>query len=832
MYNRMEYIKQLVEQKYSLWNVGINKAPCTKYGGGMTRWIDKTYSELVQEHNYDSKLWGMKMGQHENGKRTLSLDFDVCGDKNESTGERMGCSDTTKMLTDLLNFNSNLAGLYTSSTSGNMNVIIEYSQCQQMCELVDRLSTNKFQCNSLEILLGGNQVIPPSATKCKITGTIGKPRAFVTSEPFYVLTESSDCYVTKFLKGLMHNKLQSKVQIAKPVAVRVSSPSPTTIVNNPVEYQVVEQSDKFLDLLFNVIKNDVKENGSARLNWDMWFQVAGILKFNGYGIEVWTAFCERSVSNKSSYSTSQWVGIKNTTPMSIYGLQTIAKEVNPIGYKEWLICHNVYFIKADDLEDPYKVAMIISKTLKDTLVLCRENWYMLSDNNLWRQQKEPSYYIINELRKYIDESNKQLVIKISKTDGAEKDKLVEMSKVYLKSYKTISGSGFLNVLTKYLKTLLADLTFADKLDTTAGVLAFQNGIMDLKTKRFRQGILASDLITQTIPHDYTPGEPEKLQYIKDVLTKIMNNNTEHMEYYASLIGFSLIGSPHLEKSIYFCVDKTSTASGDNGKTFFFDILSELMPNYVYKTKGTLIEEGNTKVHKQLAMVKGKRLLWADELSKKKLNAELMKEIGDGFKIENEVMFGTSEILNIMFKMWILTNNMPVIDARDTAVFNRYKQLSYGSHFDRTGLRTEPNPEKLQFIADTSLGDRIKAQYKNEIYDFVIDYANKYFIKGLPAVPLQFKNDTKETQSNNDEFGKWFSDNCILDPSARVAEKAIMSRCEMTSKLVREGMARKGLVYNKDLCKLGVDHNGKHYKGGYVGVSMIAENNELDEDGDM
>lgn len=823
----MEYIKELVSQKYSLWNVGINKAPCTQHGRGMIGWIDKTYDDLVKDHNYTSQLWGMKMGLHENGKRTLSLDFDVCGDKNEATGERMGCPNTTKMLHSLLNFNENLAGLYTSSTQGNMNVIIEYSQCPQICDLVNRLATNKFQYDSLEILLGGNQVIPPSATKCKITGSIGQPRTFVSSETFYVLAESSDCYVANFLKDLMTNKLQSKTPIVKPIAVRIISP--TTVVGNPPEHQATIADDKYLDLLHNVIKNDLKPNGCARLNWDQWFQIAGILKYNGYTIEVWNAFCAMSASNNPTYSISEWNGIKNTTPMSIFGLQSIAKEINPTEYKEWLIRHNVYFIKADELDDPFKVANAISKTLKETLVLCNENWYMLTDANLWRQQKEPSYYITNEVRKYIDESNKQLVIKIAKTEGEQKDKLVEMSKLYLKSYKTISSSGFLNVLTKYLKTVLNDLTFADKLDATAGVLAFQNGIMDLKTKQFRQGILASDLITQTIPHDYAPCDPIKMQYIKDVLIKILNNNVEHMEYYASLIGFSFIGSPHLEKSIYFCVDKTLTASGDNGKTFFKDILNELMPNYVYKTKGTLIEEGNTKVHKQLAMLKGKRLVWLDELSKKKLNAEIMKEIGDGLKIENEVMFGTSEILDIMFKMWILTNNIPTIDAKDTAVFNRYKHLSYGSHFDRTGTRLTENAEKLEFIADTSLGDKIKADYKNEIFNFVIDYANKYYKSGIPPIPQQFKNDAKETQASNDEFGKWFSENCKLEPSARVAEKAIMSRCEMSSKLVREGMMRKGLVYNKDLSKMGIDQYNKAYKGGYVGVNMIALEEESIDD---
>ena len=69
-------------------------------------------------------------------------------------------------------------------------------------------------------------------------------------------------------------------------------------------------------------------------------------------------------------------------------------------------------------------------------------------------------------------------------------------------------------------------------------------------------------------------------------------------------------------------------------------------------------------------MKGKRLVWLDEFGKKKANSELMKEIGDGLSIENEVMYGTSESINIMFKLFTLTNNMPKI--KDVAVYNRYK----------------------------------------------------------------------------------------------------------------------------------------------------------------
>jgi hypothetical protein len=69
------------------------------------------------------------------------------------------------------------------------------------------------------------------------------------------------------------------------------------------------------------------------------------------------------------------------------------------------------------------------------------------------------------------------------------------------------------------------------------------------------------------------------------------------------------------------------------------------------------------------------------------------------------MYGTSELLNILFKLFVLSNK-PSISAEEVAVYNRYKQISYGSHFDRTGERTEEDPANLLFI-DTTLGIKLK-----------------------------------------------------------------------------------------------------------------------------
>jgi len=570
---------------------------------------------------------------------------------------------------------------------------------------------------------------------------------------------------------------------------------------------------KLQDLL-NIIQITDKKDRT------MWLRVCACIKNQGGTNNDWLIFCKKNGLNMDTEKEQLFYNLKNPYQFEIHYLQSLAKKTNLVGYSAWLQKYDIYYITCDDLDDPFKSAEITCKTLKDTLILCKEEWYMLGDNNLWRQQKEPAYYIVAELRKYIDESNKRTVYKISQTDGDEKEKLIALSKRYIQSYKAISGSSYLNVLTKYLKQRLCDDTFAEKLDANTGKLAFKNGIMDLETKTFRYGIQSSDFVTETIPYDYVKGNTVKKQFIKSVLLKILNNNVEHLEYFLSIIGFTFIGAPNLEKSIYFCVDKTETAAGDNGKTFYFDILTNLLPNYCYKTKGTFIEDGNTKVHKQLKMMKGKRLVWLDEFSKKKTNSELMKELGDGLSVENEVMFGTSEKIAILFKLFALTNNMPSIDPTDTAVYNRYKQISYGSHFDRTGNRTEEDAENLLFIADTSLGDRIKSEYYNEVFELIIDYANKYYTAKIPAIPEQFIKDTKETQMNNDAFGIWFNSNCEKGIDYRVALKAIVSQSGMNEKLVTEGMKRLGFKYDKDLSKMGKDSSGKIYKGGFIGAKLL------------
>ena len=826
------FIKQLVDTKYDLFNVNIKKCPVNRQGGQMKNWINKTFEELRKQHNYNSKLWGMRLGKQENGKCILSLDFDVY---NKTTNG--DCENTKKILTEYLENCSSTAGMYSSSTDGNINVLIDYTNSPSIQEFVKQIGQLKFTKHGLEILLGGNQVIPPSQTDCKKSKTLGNPRTFKNeNEPFYII-ENENCFTYQFLKGLFEEKLKPKKVCKKteteqkPTEQKPTSTTILTIINNCLDEVCntpLLNGDKFLDLLFDVIKNEKDKNGNKIITWDNWFQIAGILKTNNYDFSIFETYSEKFSS--SAEIKQLWDSIKNNKiTMSIYGLQNIAKNVNNEGYKEWLKKWNIYNITKQEVKDPLIASEIISKTLKHSLVFCNETWYMLGDNQLWRKEKEPTFYILKEYHKYLDTTKDKLNMLVSKAEPDDKTFHTLALSHWLSLYTDITGSSYLSVLTKCLKKLLTDDNFSNKLDNNAGFLAFKNGIMNLETKVFRPSILWSDFITQTIEYDYIDCD---FEFLKGKLKQILNNNDEHLEYFLSIIGYSFIGEADLEKSIYFMIDKTLAGKGDNGKTFIFDILNTLMPNYVYRTKASLIEKNNTKIHKQLVMTKGKRLVFLEELPREKnTNAELLKEIGDGKKMENEIMFGTSETINIMFKMFVLSNHIPKIDPNESAVYNRYKQISFNSHFDRTGERTEEKPEELKFIAELDLSRTIKEIHYNEVFNLVVHYANKYYTnnKKLPKIPIQFINDTKQTQENNDVFGIWFNENCNKVDDGRIALKQILHLSHLKRDDVTEGMKRMGFIYNPELKGVGKDPFGKYYKGGFSGCELKPDECELKPD---
>jgi phage/plasmid-associated DNA primase len=781
----MELIKHLVTEKYNLINVGINKCPVDKDGFAWDNWQNKKYDELVANHNYSSTHWGIKLGEQENGRCILSLDFDVY---NKTTD--CDCEPTKKLLEAYSLQCENSNGMYSSSTDGNMNILVDYSNSDIIKDYVKRLGKNKFSKMGLEVLTGGNQVIPPSQTICKKTKQLGKARTFENQEqPFYVIDKEDD-FTCLFIKELFEEKFKSMKQPTRIFKSQDDTDSETT-----TDDDVVNIKDKFLDLLFNVIKNERDRKGNYIIDWNTWFQIAGILKHNHYERDMFIKYSGEHKGNDIE-AGKLWDAIGNSNmSMSIYGLQNIARRINHQGYKDWLIKYNE-FLHLEILEKGENdIATFISKGLIMSLVFCRNEWWEYnSKTGLWVCIKEPSATITTFIQRKIDESLECLLaIMASCDDEAKYKQLNNKKKQYLNHYSQVCKSGFNNMVVKYLKSYLTDNEFYKKLDYGLYKMVYRNGILDLKTMYFKRGITQNDFITKTIPFDYEKPTDEDIAFVRENLKKICNYNEAHLNYYLSSLGYAFTGDSSREQKFWYLRGQTA----ENGKSIVFEVLELLMPNYV-KKGGSDVLDKDADLRKEIATWVGARLLWLNEVSVKRKDEDLVKALCDGTGYKYNRLYSVEAIIMpITFKLFAVSNNTLTIKG-DAGVKRRFVLEQFNSQFKE---REDDDFENLQFKRDTDFKAKLLGEYKHALIYLILTYSNLYFKKQkLEDYPSEWREDGDEVMADNNKFEEWFLETFEIGEGYFVHKTTfdfILNNSKFKHVTIKDELARMRVSYKYD-----------------------------------
>ena len=423
------------------------------------------------------------------------------------------------------------------------------------------------------------------------------------------------------------------------------------------------------------------------------------LAWSSYTIRYSQKYNLKENFNEDRFSTD-WDYYDGDTNTATEGtIRYYANLSNPTEYKKMTTKEN-YFLPLDiACKGALNIAECIAPKLEQNLKWSNETWYMFyNKTKLWMKTKQPSHIIIQVIHKHIDYSIKLKIEERSKLNAEDDEgqkRLNEQIKQYTKLYDQVDKSGFYSTISKHLETILYDSEFYRKLDTNLYEVAFKNGIYDLRTKTFRYGFTMEDYLTNTIDFDYTEPTREDMDFIKDkVLFKICNANKSHLEYYLNVLGQSLTGDAEMEKALYFMVG----VGGNNGKTLIFEALQEIMPNYVGEIDRKPFENGYSKAHKHLQNLRGKRIVYVEEMSGKEQNIEVFKQIGDGKVIKNEIMYGTDETINVMCKLLFLSNCQANLKI-DGGIGNKYKQICHNSSFQPQNKNADF--KTLQFISSRS-----------------------------------------------------------------------------------------------------------------------------------
>ena len=558
-------------------------------------------------------------------------------------------------------------------------------------------------------------------------------------------------------------------------------------------------------------------DGKAQGTWDDWRNVALCMRW----ITTFEHFNEFSKLNTSKYDKKETIDLWNSIheKYEAMNLGTLFHYAKDYDVDKYTLYFN-YFISIQKMtKGALSIAECISPKLERHLKWSNEKWFMFyKKTNLWMETKEPSHLIVQMIHKHIDYSIQIKISERNKTEDAEEQKrITDDIKTYSKMYSDVDKTGFYSMITKHLKTILYDSTFYSKLDNNPYKLAFLDGLYDMRENEFRKGYSDYDYVTKTIPFDYTEPTTEQTEFVKNILFKICNCNQSHMDYYMGVLGQALLGDAELEKALYFCVG----VGGNNGKTLIFEALADIMPNYVSKIERKTFEKGYAKAHKHLAGTKGKRIVYVEELSTKEQETEVLKEIGDGKNIKNEIMFGTDELINIMFKLFFLSNCQANLKV-DGGIGNRYRQLCHNSKFNKE--TTEDNYEALDFIQDKTLADTLKGDYKHALIQLFIDAGHLYTKTNKLIIPDEFEEAIVNTLEANDEVKMWFNDNCEYGDEFKCSKKELE---EVISKPFREIQNEIQRITN-----FKYDRNlkfGKLCRGGWKGFKIKSECNIKSEE---
>ncbi len=201
----------------------------------------------------------------------------------------------------------------------------------------------------------------------------------------------------------------------------------------------------------------------------------------------------------------------------------------------------------------------------------------------------------------------------------------------------------------------------EELDRDPWLVNCQNGTLDLRTGKLKDHDPA-DRITKIIPVDYDPDalSPRFKQFLKEALV-----DDALIKFVKRYSGYTLTGitRERLLAILY--------GFGKNGKTTLVELLHEVLGDYARNTDvETLLIKKYQGVGNDVAALKGARFVSAAEVEKgRRLAESKVKQLTGRDTVTARFLFGENFDFKPEFKLWLSTNNKPVIQGTDDAIWD-------------------------------------------------------------------------------------------------------------------------------------------------------------------
>ena len=776
----------LSQNGYTLFNVNEKKLPSSN-GFGIKKWDAMSHNELKKRINFNNKMFGMRMGVQGNKKHILSLDFDCCN-KNDK-GEYETCEETVDLLNTYFSLGAGKTrhGMFTSSTKGNYNVLVDYSNCPKLHKTLLDLKTSKISKTGcgLELLIGGvkgcHQVIPPTMTKCKISNEFVRERKFESDEPFKVLLDDDDdvCgFILNYIQSYIDNKKidKPKVDNKKIDKPKIKKDVKIDLEKNEKIDKVFEPSDnETLEKICNLISPSCLENHKGYLSLIIAMKNSGLTrefaidfskrskKFDEatlmYGVNSPEKF-----DNFWDYANDDYKG----TPLTEATLHKRAKESNEEEYNlltSWgrnTDKANKSFSNLLSCPNDYDFACLFVALIGDDLMYQPqtdkedEKLYLYHENK-WKEDIKPHYLtkkiIFNVLSKYTINQNIEYYKLLAEIDKDEdEDKYESILKKVRKAQDIIfrlKQVGTKDTIVKAVKEELAGTENKIEFDKNPDLFSFNNKCFDLRTNK-EHIPTKHDYILMRTGDDYKEPTKDQMDKIKE-LVELVLPDPEVRKCYMSILRSGMRGQT-LEKFTM------ANGCGRNGKTFLHELVFKFMGNYAIKGNVSIItQKMKSGPNPELANLDKKRLvLWAEPEENQSIQISTMKDLTGGDTITaKQCHSNKTEQINHGTHIMELNERVGFDGKLNLAVVERMIDVEFPSFFTYDPIQYN-DPEFNNghcYKRDDSLKEpKFKDEHSCALFHYIMEYEGCDELYVAEAV----KERTKAYLNSKDEFTSWFS----------------------------------------------------------------------------
>tara|TARA_B100000424_G_C22923106_1_gene491133 strand:- start:665 stop:1867 length:1203 start_codon:yes stop_codon:yes gene_type:complete len=273
----------------------------------------------------------------------------------------------------------------------------------------------------------------------------------------------------------------------------------------------------------------------------------------------------------------------------------------------------------------------------------------------------------------------------------------------------LKDNGKKDKIMKEARVLFYDTKFVEKMDSDPYLLGFENGVVDFREKRFRNGY-PHDYITKSTKINYIPLEdikkcPEKSKYIpqiNDFMKKLFPDENLR-KYIWNLLASCLIGINHNQTFNIFM------GVGSNGKSLLLKLMRQILGNYYELLPLKYITDKRTAIggtSSEIAKLIGVRLTGTNESSENdKFNEGVIKELTGGDPIQARALWKDSITFVPQCKVILATNNLPEIAATDEGTWRRIRKIPFESRFVDNPVDNDPI-YPYQYKKDMTLEEKI------------------------------------------------------------------------------------------------------------------------------